>query len=386
MKKTYYFTMGIVVSIFTLFSCGGGSKTTTVEPTTESEESLSQESLVLNLSQEERLEIAKRYNKMEYLKEGLARVQAIDNTKYGFINVSGKEVIPCVYDDSGEFCEGLAWAKKGGKYGFIDKNGKEVIPFMYDGAGDFYAGLAWAKKGGKYGFIDKNGKEIIPFMYDEAKRFNEGLAAVNKNGKWGFVDKTGKLNIPLVYSDASSFAEGVACVMNNSKKWGYIDKTGKVVIKMNYDIASSFANGYARVVNEFGSDTDEYAFINKENKVVYGPYRVQGGRFMATDPTHGWYLASKQNLWFVPCKDENGNHTQGVFNIETGGILFYTNYVSGGRLFDEMGFFATKGVVDKNGVEIVPSTYEWVYPLRAAGFFRGGSDYYNFNGEYVGSF
>ena len=340
--------MGIVISIFTLFSCGGGSKTTT----TEAEESLSQESLVLNLSQEERLEIAKRYNKMEYLKEGLARVQAIDNTKYGFIDVSGKEVIPCVYDDSGEFCEGLAWAKKGGKYGFIDKNGKE----------------------------------IIPFMYDEAKRFNEGLAAVFKNGKWGFVDKTGKLNIPLVYSDASSFAEGVARVMNNSKKCGYIDKTGKVVIQMNYDMASSFANGYARVVNKFGSDAYEYAFINKENKVVYGPYRGQGGRFMATDPTDGWYLASKQNLWFVPCKDENGKNVQGVFNIETGGILFYTKKVSGGRLFDEMGFFATIGVVDKNGVEIVPSTYEWVYPLRAAGFFRGGSDYYNFNGEYVGSF
>lgn len=375
--------MGIVVSLFTLFSCGGGSKTATVEPTTESEESL-----VLNLSQEERLEIAKRYNKMEYLKEGLAKVQAIDNTKYGFIDVSGKEVIPCVYDDSGEFCEGLAWAKKGGKYGFIDKSGNVVIPCKYDWAISFSEGLAPVKLDGKCGFIDKSGKEIIPFMYDEAKRFNEGLAAVKKNGKWGLVDKTGKLNIPLVYSNAISFAEGVARVMNNSYKYGYIDKTGKVVIQMNYDMAYSFANGYAMVVNKSGSDTFEYAFINKENKVVYGPYRGQGGRsFMVPEPTHGWYLASKQNLWLVPCKDENGNNVQGVFNIETGGILFYAKSdLPGDRLFDEMGFFAATGVVDKNGVEIVPSIYEWVYPLRAAGFFRGGSDYYNFNGEYVGSF
>ena len=97
-------------------------------------------------------------------------------------------------------------------------------------------------------------------------------------------------------------------------------------------------------------------------------------------------MASKQNLWFVPCKDEYGNDVYGVFNTETGGIVFYAKYLPGDRLFDEMGFSATNGVFDKNGVEIVPSTYEFVYSLRAAGFFRGGSDYYNFNGEYVGSF
>ena len=36
------------------------------------------------------------------------------------------------YDDIDCLSEGLAGVKKNGKYGFIDKTGKVVIPFKYD--------------------------------------------------------------------------------------------------------------------------------------------------------------------------------------------------------------------------------------------------------------
>lgn len=40
---------------------------------------------------------------------------------WGFINKTGKEVIPCKYKQVGNFSDGLAAAKIGGKWGSISK-------------------------------------------------------------------------------------------------------------------------------------------------------------------------------------------------------------------------------------------------------------------------
>jgi len=46
-----------------------------------------------------------------------------------------------------------------GKYGYVDKTGKEVIPLKYDYADSFREGLARAKLNGKWGYIDRWGRE-----------------------------------------------------------------------------------------------------------------------------------------------------------------------------------------------------------------------------------
>ena len=48
----------------------------------------------------------------------------------------------CLYDDIGDFSEGLARVCREGKYGFVDKTGREVVSCQYDDAGDFSEGLA----------------------------------------------------------------------------------------------------------------------------------------------------------------------------------------------------------------------------------------------------
>lgn len=53
-----------------------------------------------------------------------------------------------------------------GKYGFIDKSGKEVVPFKYDDAGyNFEDGIIKVKLNAKYGFIDETGKVVIPISF-----------------------------------------------------------------------------------------------------------------------------------------------------------------------------------------------------------------------------
>ena len=59
------------------------------------------------------------------------------------------------------------------KYGFIDKTGKEVIPIKYDNAWGFSEELANVRLNNKWGFIDKTGKEVTPIKYDDASSFSE---------------------------------------------------------------------------------------------------------------------------------------------------------------------------------------------------------------------
>ena len=59
----------------------------------------------------------------------------------------------------------MAAVIKDGKYGYIDLSGNEVIPFRCDGAHYFIDGLAYVMKGDKWGYIDKTGREVTGFLY-----------------------------------------------------------------------------------------------------------------------------------------------------------------------------------------------------------------------------
>ena len=54
--------------------------------------------------------------------------------------------------------EGIAWVRKDGKYGFVDKTGKVVIPLIYDDAYHFYNGEAEVSVDDERFYIDKEGR------------------------------------------------------------------------------------------------------------------------------------------------------------------------------------------------------------------------------------
>lgn len=59
-----------------------------------------------------------------------------------------------------ESCTRLLPVKKDGKYGYIDTTGKIVVPPQWDYAQDFQDGIAMVMQGNKQGYIDKTGKYI----------------------------------------------------------------------------------------------------------------------------------------------------------------------------------------------------------------------------------
>jgi hypothetical protein len=118
---------------------------------------------------------------------GLARVT--DGRNAWYVKPNGErafsEEFPAV--GTGEFFEGVAAAKDEwtGLYGYIDKSGKFVIPPRYSNAEDFSEGLAEIKTaGGADGFIDHAGKTVMTFKraVKGVADFQNGLAWVSKSG------------------------------------------------------------------------------------------------------------------------------------------------------------------------------------------------------------
>ena len=170
--------------------------------------------------------------------QGLTVVKNTDD-KYGFMDKTGKIVIPFKYTDAWNFTDemGLAQVKldKESKWGFINPNDKMVIAPKYDFVYALISeNLFTAYRDGKAGFIDKTGKEVIAFDYDEALPFVDGLAMVGKGDKYGFINTKGQVVIPLIYDFALNFENGVA-VVAKAEKYGLIDKTGKSITTLAYD-------------------------------------------------------------------------------------------------------------------------------------------------------
>lgn len=202
------------------------------------------------------------YDDAKYFSEGLAGVKL--NDKWGYIDKKGKVIAPLIYDIVGTFQEGLGLVKLNDKYGFLNKSGKIAILTIYGSTDNFSEGFTWVKNSfdNKYGFIDKLGKVAIPFIYETANKFSEGLASVKLNGKYGFINNSGKVAIPFIYDDAFIFLEGLAKVKFNNK-YGSIDKSGRLIIRFLFDSLETFSEGLASV-----GINNKYGFIDKRGNVV----------------------------------------------------------------------------------------------------------------------
>ncbi len=90
------------------------------------------------------------------------------------------------------FSGGLAAVKMQGKRGYVDKTGKAVIPFLYDEATPFERNWASVRKNGVWGIIDKSGTSVtIHRPLARISRFSEGLAAPRRRAGASGATSTG---------------------------------------------------------------------------------------------------------------------------------------------------------------------------------------------------
>ena len=296
--------------------------------------------------------IANEYDWADFFHEGLARVML--NKKFGFIDKTGKEIVPVKYDWADALSGGVAKVSLNNKSSFIDNTGKEIVGLNYDVL-EFNEGIAMIKLNEKWGFIDKKGKEIVSPKYESASGFRNGMAAVKLNGKWGFIDNTGKEAIALIYDDVKYFSEGIGRVKLNEKKeynqWGCIDKKGKQITPRKYQVIYPFKEGLAYV--EINGEFIKYCgFIDKQGREIFKPEDRNYSR--AYDFFEGLSAAVARTRGQAVYIDKTGKE-----------VLSFSHYGDFTSFNEGMAAVSKKveekykwGFIDKTGKEVVLPKYD----------------------------
>lgn len=166
------------------------------------------------------------------------RLCVLRNGKYGFLDSLGNEVIPCRFDNVGDFQHGRTYARIDSLWGIIDTLGREILPIEYHNRtpkGEkyiYYDSLALVERNGRLAYVDLDGHFVTPFHFEEAFQFSQGLAAIRHEGHWGYIDTHGDLYLPLIFDIASPFEWGRAEVYFNGNPYK-IDLKGRCVRHCN---------------------------------------------------------------------------------------------------------------------------------------------------------
>lgn len=191
--------------------------------------------------------------------------------KYGYINRLHQVVIPHIFDNCGDFADGVAYvgidSEDGTRYGCIDRYGNIIIPCIYDWCSAPIYDVIYVKLNGMEACFTKDGKECIPMIYDHIDLFypdNNGLALViSTDERYGFIRRNGDVVIPISYDYCEAFFTDGLVRAQIGEKWGYLNHKGDEVIPFIYDEAGIFKDKRAEV--KMGNET---YFIDTEGRKI----------------------------------------------------------------------------------------------------------------------
>lgn len=169
--------------------------------------------------------------------------------------------------------------------------------------------------------------KLLP--YDEVFYETENLRRVRignyPSEQFGFIDQYGNEVIPLIYNKASTFEDGFATVVKGEKKFR-IDKTGKKVKQQKPETKAGYFNSDDRLVSR--TIPKNISFHN------YVKLRSQQKELGVITPELDKYVPQKyQRAWLL---------SPSLIKVQKGNRL---------------------GVIDTNGIEIVPVRYKTIERL-----------------------
>lgn len=166
------------------------------------------------------------------------------NGKYGLIDLEGKEILACEYDNiySLEKITNSIIVVKDGKLGLVDSTGSKVIEPIYKEiksfGKDYKQGYITKNQEDKYGIVSYSKMQILPNQYEDIKQiYGSSLFVITQSGKQKVIKQDGTVAIADGFDSISQVLEGtnqgVIFIKNN--KYGVMSADGTVVIEANYE-------------------------------------------------------------------------------------------------------------------------------------------------------
>ena len=219
-----------------------------------------------------------RYQKVDADKISSDLLPVLRNSRVGYLNMQGREVVPAMYDmltESGGWArpvsDGRIVVKKDGNYGVINTANSTVVSFSaaIDDIDNYRNGVARVRKNSATSWVDKNGntardpnassaKESAPATVTDKPSSVPKSSSVAKppissgfttlqsrqqDGKWGFVDDNNITMITYSFDEVRPFSESLAGV-RIGKEWGFINLGGELVIPFRFASDGVLADDY----------------------------------------------------------------------------------------------------------------------------------------------
>ena len=292
--------------------------------------------------------------------------------KGGFVDATGKEIIPAIYDKLGDFEESeLTFAKKDGKYGYIDRTGKTQVSFIYDDAGWFRNGIAWIKYRNKYGYINQIGKYMIQPIYDETiiSTSSEDLLVLRKEHKYAFFSRDGKqltnFSYDFVYKakkgDSYVWSNGLILAKKGDKHVFLNNKLKEIIPAGEYDYAEPFNEHPVGIVGKSGKyglidSLGNYIIPLEYDKIYYNSFYGNDFRTLSL---------CKDRKIFLMCLETGAVNNEGFLEIQ----------VDPWRKINNKQLLVAKGLNEKYGYitekldTIIPFQYSSISPDHNKGLF-----------------
>ena len=124
---------------------------------------------------------------------------ALKNGKYGYLDATGKWIIPPSFLEVGTFSEKFSTYRNTTTWGTINTDGKMVAEAKWDKINSFIGGVAIAESANKQYLILPNGELAYPEGLDKIVRLKEGHYLVVSNTKSGLLNSQGKLILPISF-------------------------------------------------------------------------------------------------------------------------------------------------------------------------------------------
>lgn len=245
-----------------------------------------------------------RYHILTEFNESLATAMRRDFTNCIVDSVGNEQCIDCDVEYLGEVSCGRMFAQNA-EYltGFLDTTGKLVVPFEYNYSSSFAFGLAAVGKNRKWGVIDVDGNLVVDCQYGRLSAFNEYgcIGAKTLDSGWFHLDLNCQMNLiedvdfvcepldgycaligaygmkllqikgmnrsePLPFIEYGGYSSGLFC-LKDRQGWSFVDKNWRRVLGRFYG-ARKFMSDLAPVAT---FDTRKWGAINTKGEWVIPP-------------------------------------------------------------------------------------------------------------------
>lgn len=247
-----------------------------------------------------------------WYEENVLKVQK--DGKYGLINLDGKELVSCNYDNIEVMLgtSGVFTTTKDGKKGVVDSVGNIICENIYAEieplTSKYENGFIVKADNGKYGVVRYDKTIALEPNYDEIKNvYGNNMYVVKENGTLKIVNSDKETFLEAQFDDVKSI-QSDSIVIKKNGKYGVVTTEGEAQIDAIYeDINYAFANCY---------------IAKKDNK--YGIVSV--GNETKLDFTYT-YIKYIQEADFIQAQKEDGQSDliDRNFNIKVTGIVSEIN-------------------------------------------------------------